>query len=849
MRERSRSRFLAVLFLAGFGAVGASRLDAANTTSVGSGAPWNRSQPTLGLRMCIASAGDFPNQSSGAGDVPILGEVRAFGFDFCPAGWLVSDGSIPDIAQYPSLASVLGTTWGGNGTTTFGLPDLRNRTFLGTGQGPGLSNYTLGSSTGSTSVTLTSSQLAAHTHSMAGGAQTGSVGTSAPISLLRPSTTLTPYISSTGVFDLLSEMRYLAGAGAPTGFLPATGSLAPIGSSVNLFSKIGTTYGGNGSSTFGLPDLRGRGAISSGQGPGLSDYYRGNLTGQESVALALANDPLHSHTTAAGPTGSAGSGTPVDIRPPTLAITWVIALYGVFPNPGGSPNLSGQPTIGEILPFAGNVIPSYYMACEGQLLPISENETLYVLLGTTFGGDGQDTFALPDLRGRVPIGTGQRAGDPIPGETYGAELLSLGAPALPAHVHAQPPPEIAVSGLSTNILDGDVTPIAGDDTKYAPVDPASAAVTHTFTVQNVGLGDMTLSASISGSSAFALASTPAAVVAPGGNTTFQVSFDPAAEGIFNATVMMANEDPDEAPFDFSLSGNGATALATRRPGRIGPSALTLRKNVGDPSRIDLAWSGACGVGATGTAAYAGDVGDFSSHLLVAGGCNLPGTSASSIDPGAGDRYFLLSEVDAYAEEEGSLGNRSDGVEAFRPAGGCTAAMDLGHCPFLALLDGATNQSRSEQGTSLPLPALGWTAFSGAAQAFDAPGYNGALVGTTPYGNYGLEYRTDTPVRPNVTYTLTVKMGFVASIAGGNAGYLLQLGTVNGGVFTQLGQSTGTVSYAGNLSGGTISGTGQVVVTTGVGVSGNELVVRWEQTSTAGTSDYFGIDDVTLAASN
>ena len=67
-----------------------------------------------------------------------------------------------------------------------------------------------------------------------------------------------------------------------------------------------------------------------------------------------------------------------------------------------------DPFVGEIRMFGGNFAPAGWMFCEGQLLPISENETLFNLIGTTYGGDGQETFALPDLRGRLPDSSGQR---------------------------------------------------------------------------------------------------------------------------------------------------------------------------------------------------------------------------------------------------------------------------------------------------------------------------------------------------------------------------------------------------------------------------------------------------------
>jgi microcystin-dependent protein len=83
--------------------------------------------------------------------------------------------------------------------------------------------------------------------------------------------------------------------------------------------------------------------------------------------------------------------------------------------------------------FAGNFAPAGWMFCEGQLLPISENETLFQLIGTTYGGDGQSTFALPDLRGRIPIHQGNGF---ILAETGGAEEITLTVNQIPAHSHA-----------------------------------------------------------------------------------------------------------------------------------------------------------------------------------------------------------------------------------------------------------------------------------------------------------------------------------------------------------------------------------------------------------------------------
>src|ERR1043165_9416593 len=91
-----------------------------------------------------------------------------------------------------------------------------------------------------------------------------------------------------------------------------------------------------------------------------------------------------------------------------------------------------EPYIGEIRMFGGNFAPAGWMFCSGQLLPISEYETLFNLIGTTYGGDGQSTFALPNLQGRVPIHQGNSF---ILAETGGAESITLTVSQIPAHSH------------------------------------------------------------------------------------------------------------------------------------------------------------------------------------------------------------------------------------------------------------------------------------------------------------------------------------------------------------------------------------------------------------------------------
>jgi microcystin-dependent protein len=97
---------------------------------------------------------------------PFIAEIRIVAFDFAPQGWAVCDGQLLNIAQSTTLFALLGTTFGGNGTQTFGLPNLMGRFPVGVGQGPGLTEVTLGESFGSENSTLTIDEMPAHTHTL-----------------------------------------------------------------------------------------------------------------------------------------------------------------------------------------------------------------------------------------------------------------------------------------------------------------------------------------------------------------------------------------------------------------------------------------------------------------------------------------------------------------------------------------------------------------------------------------------------------------------------------------------------------------------------------------------------------
>lgn len=115
----------------------------------------------------LLGAGVSPT-SARAGVDPFIGELMLFGGSFCPRGWAEADGQLVNVASNEALFSIYGTLYGGDGRTTFGLPDLRGRVPLHTGRGPGLSNRVQGSRGGQEAVTLTESEIASHAHALVG---------------------------------------------------------------------------------------------------------------------------------------------------------------------------------------------------------------------------------------------------------------------------------------------------------------------------------------------------------------------------------------------------------------------------------------------------------------------------------------------------------------------------------------------------------------------------------------------------------------------------------------------------------------------------------------------------------
>ena len=139
----------------------------------------------------------------------------------------------------------------------------------------------------------------------------------------------------------------------------------------------------------------------------------------------------------------------------------------------------GQPYIGEIRIFAGNFPPRGWAFCDGQLMAISENDTLFNLIGTTYGGDGQETFGMPDLRGRVPVHQGTQSGQTyVMGELAGVESVTLTANQMAQHTHAlnaaSTPGSVGVPTNQTMLSTQGPTGISLNE--YIPYDAANEQV-------------------------------------------------------------------------------------------------------------------------------------------------------------------------------------------------------------------------------------------------------------------------------------------------------------------------------------------------------------------------------------
>ncbi|MEM7113878.1 MAG: tail fiber protein [Chloroflexota bacterium] len=321
-----------------------------------------------------------------------LAEVKFLPFNFAPMDWLPANGQSLHIDPYQSLFSILGTMYGGDGRHNFNVPDLRGRVAVHPGN-----DINEGTAGGSETIPVPSSPKTE--------------------SNMQPFIGLNYIISlenAPGLEPMLGEVRLFAGNSHDLqGWSPCNGRLEQIKNHQTLYSLLLTSYGGDGRTTFALPDLRGRAPLGAGAAPGLSRYALGQTGGSEQITLPQS-----------------GSGS--NIQPYS-------AFYPVIGNSGFiTPGSSFPGYLGEIQLFAGNFAPQGWALCNGQQLRVSDNPSLFALIGNAYGGDGRTFFNLPNLRGRDAIGAGASGGPELTtrpiGESGGAPTIQAAAGAVVENV-------------------------------------------------------------------------------------------------------------------------------------------------------------------------------------------------------------------------------------------------------------------------------------------------------------------------------------------------------------------------------------------------------------------------------
>jgi microcystin-dependent protein len=204
---------------------------------------------------------------------------------------------------------------------------------------------------------------------------------------------------------LAGMLALFGGSSVPGGWLAADGSTYQISAWPDLFNAIGNTFGGDGQTTFAVPNLTGAAPVGTGISPAGSLITMGE--------------------TVAGQT-------------PGLGLDYLICTNGILPPEGGNGTLPTEFFLGQIVAWAGNTIPQGWQACDGSLLSIQRQNGLYQVIGTLYGGDGTSNYAVPNLSGLM-----------IQGRTIGEAVRAGPVSSAPAGQRAAQAPVRAMPGRSS----------------------------------------------------------------------------------------------------------------------------------------------------------------------------------------------------------------------------------------------------------------------------------------------------------------------------------------------------------------------------------------------------------------
>ena len=373
----------------------------------------------------MISKGPFPASGGGAAS---LGFLTTTAFDPHRVEELTpADGQLLSLQSNVALFALLGNAYGGRSSqSTYGLPDLGgvSAQYL---TPDGSSSPLYGQSVGypSNQVQLEPAQLPPSL----GGLRIGVDNDQQSIGFqyLIKTDGLFPAGSSptAGTMGMVYPFAGHVSGEAPTGFLPTDGRLLSINEYPTLYYVLGTTYGGDGVQTFALPDLRNRMPVGVGKAmvDGQSLFISlGEPFGAAPFILNQDQLPLNGEMATA----------PIKTMQPSLGMQYIVNTTGQYLVLDSSKAMLGQVSL-----YAGRYLPEGWVQALGQELPIKDNEVLFSLLGTTFGGNGTTTFALPDMQGRTAIGTGGEQNIQL-GDTQGSFTHYLTTENLPEIVTPVP---------------------------------------------------------------------------------------------------------------------------------------------------------------------------------------------------------------------------------------------------------------------------------------------------------------------------------------------------------------------------------------------------------------------------
>ena len=425
--------------------------------------------------------------------LPVASSVSGY-WSTAPSGYLLEDGSAISRATYSDLFAAIGTAYGaGDGSTTFNLPDSRGRAVVN--KNPGDAEFdTIGEKYGEKVHTLSVAEIPSHQHSIRAEYGTGmylSTGPPGQYNQLTNSTgfgfinsytradgggggahnTIQPSIVKVfaikyrlpiGSASTLPASTSIQGywSTAPSGYLLEDGSAISRATYSDLFAAIGTAYGaGDGSTTFNLPDSRGR--VSVNKNPSDGEFATiGQKYGEKFHTLTTSEIPAHQHSIRA----EYGTGMYLNSGPPgqynqltTNTGYGFVSSYTQVDGGGGGAHNTIQPSIVKLFaikstPASGSVdvfakgtsiqgywstAPSGYLLEDGSAISRATYSDLFAAIGTAYGaGDGSTTFNLPDSRGRAVVNKnpGDAEFDTI-GEKYGEKVHTLSVAEIPSHQH------------------------------------------------------------------------------------------------------------------------------------------------------------------------------------------------------------------------------------------------------------------------------------------------------------------------------------------------------------------------------------------------------------------------------